>query len=1696
MEGEEEHRRLGSQVAALRKQRGLTQAALAAASGLRQSAVSNIENGRGNAKQETLDRLARALNASLRFDPQPASSASHAAISTYATGGGGVHFEHLVQARFLVGLLVDSAFSPLWEGAALQEVRFQQRGAGAHFDDVVLVARDQLGQERIVEVAARHRPRFSSTDPKFVALMQDLLSAVRQSSLQCESDLLRLCLAVDFRTPQWQPVEALTQLARDTADGEAFSASVLPARNQPERELAGRLRAALTLAATTLDPRSASITDRQFWRALQALHVIALDLERSNGIDRNSIHVSLTQALQDRDPGIASSLWDRITQLAAGWDAEGARITEAVLRLKLSSQFALSRSVRFANAWAFLLRMTERARSAIQPTLYGGFRIDRTSLKDELVQALQEQVPLLAIGEPGAGKSVVLSDAATSVGGELVILNLRHLPRTLTEFENAIGASLNEVLAGARTGAIRPLLLIDAAEVVQEEGEELLMGLLRAVPREPASWQVCLIGRREAGSKLSELTSRVWPLLTVNTTVVPGLVDQELDLVAQKFPQLHPLLDHPRSRWLMRRPFYIDLVLRRGIHSQLHPERLSEADLLSAFWHTTVQLDDRVGDPKGSPDGRDQVMRTLAVAHINAKPIDDVVPGEHAALTGLRLDGILTSPFDGAAPDFAHDVIRDFAVARVLVRAPQPAQPLVESGAPRWTLRAARIACQVLLASDFPGGRSTSFSHLTTAFAQLAATYGDRWAEVPYEALLTVGDIGQALSDLWTQLLDNTGEGVERLLEVLDRRFDLKGPAELAIWEPVITFLVAHSLEVPPVLLPSVDRAVIVILRTGALHRILIPRPDGSQDSVGAPPASDFPGVARQYLLARTPPARSEGEILKGVALLGPAMDSKAQGFLREAAEANPEELYVVVDETLCARTLADWSPDLLLELAEKYYIRQSPRNGHHAPVLRGGIRDHRPSRAFPFSNWWFGPFYLLLRTNRREAMGFINRMLDYAARFGSRSIVFEALPDFSAAQPTLELNLLNFGPRRYMGDDGVYRWYRGTSNGPFPCISALLAVERIADELLDAGYDLPSIGNFLLSGAQNLAIVGLWVGFLIRHIDQVGKELDELLTAPEVWHYEAARYAGDQSLFHAQQPADCHHEERRQWIFAQVAGWLVLHSDAARQDELRQLGVQLLSHDPTDPVLQNWASQLDAASYDIEPVADGFVVQQMPPQEVVQKLSVGEAARADFLLAHQLAIRYGHGPETSTEVNSQGLLADLREAKRLHMSSPGLASDNLASDAVAAVTAGAVESHFAGRIQLEEGDLEWCTGVVLDCATNAPERAGGLGVIPEERWEQGWDRSAARAIGILVAAFPGEPRIMTALRAICRSPYMETQRALGAALGRVWSAPCTPASATVSSVCFHTAIFDSVLDTVRRLRLGPWDAARQTRPRRAFVDPLTESLEQCASRDLVYTEVFPSAFTLDICARSSACVASEATKVLIALVKLHARAWAAFAGDHHYVDARESNAVHSIAAARVLDGDDALLESMLEAYHAEPSLDGAWLEALASAAGTDQRQHRLVEIWPGLMDRLLGDLPALHAGHDTDALVTGLIPVPRSNVTVWEWPLPEQCDSRIRGLIAVRRHLAGVADALIHFLAVHPLEIQLQFGLDWLSLLVKGSETHLANRTRVGDWLRKLRDAHRGPLPRDTRAKWQLLVDALAGAGDVRCIRLQQEEE
>ena len=80
------------------------------------------------------------------------------------------------------------------------------------------------------------------------------------------------------------------------------------------------------------------------------------------------------------------------------------------------------------------------------------------------------------------------------------------------------------------------------------------------------------------------------------------------------------------------------------------------------------------------------------------KAIREIDP---AALNGLRRDGLLRTPPDDPfmiGPEFAHDEVRRYAVARLLLSHADLASMLMEAEAPRWSLAASRLACQALLA--------------------------------------------------------------------------------------------------------------------------------------------------------------------------------------------------------------------------------------------------------------------------------------------------------------------------------------------------------------------------------------------------------------------------------------------------------------------------------------------------------------------------------------------------------------------------------------------------------------------------------------------------------------------------------------------------------------------------------------------------------------------------------------------------------------------------------------------------------------------------------------------------------------------------------------------------------------------------------------------------------------------------------------
>ena len=174
---------------------------------------------------------------------------------------------------------------------------------------------------------------------------------------------------------------------------------------------------------------------------------------------------------------------------------------------------------------------------------------------------------------------------------------------------------------------------------------------------------------------------------------VPSLTDAEIDQIVRTFSELQRLHANARSRELLRRLVVVDLLVRAGVRGT----PLTDADAMNEIWSGLVRRPGR-----GIPDARETAMLKLVERELSDRRQLHVLNQlDPAALHGLQLDGLLRRPVQNPFridPEFAHDELRRYALARLLLADGDPAARLLQAGAPRWTLSAARLACQTVLA--------------------------------------------------------------------------------------------------------------------------------------------------------------------------------------------------------------------------------------------------------------------------------------------------------------------------------------------------------------------------------------------------------------------------------------------------------------------------------------------------------------------------------------------------------------------------------------------------------------------------------------------------------------------------------------------------------------------------------------------------------------------------------------------------------------------------------------------------------------------------------------------------------------------------------------------------------------------------------------------------------------------------------------
>ena len=1253
---------------------------------------------------------------------------------------------------------------------------------------------------------------------------------------------------------------------------------------------------------------------------------------------------------------------------------------------------------------------------------------------------------------------------------------------------------------------------------------------------------------------------------------VKVLTDTELDEIVTTFPELNRLNSNPRSRDLLRRLVVVDLLVRGGLTGL----PLSDADAMREVWSKLVRRDER--SDRGHPDARESVMLQLAALTLDGGERFDVISSlDGAAMTGLRHDGLLQTSVDHLftiGPDFAHDEVRRYTVARLLLTDRDPTSKILSAGSPRWALGAARLACQALLGQ--PDGASMPlrgrFTALQTSFDTLVeAGYGARWGDVPSEALATLADPSAVLRDAWPKLQSSDAVGLRRLTRVVGQRLrDEKGMVSLNALEPIVELLLedaapwrtgehasdllrdwlhGHAFSRTPSghSLRTLLRERLVEAYTEGDRRLI-----EQQEAEAAAQAARTPeAIERErQLLENYPwlfteigyggrtrrqcpevPRECKNEVfLELLALLGPDLGEEGETILRRVAQDAPWLLAPALEEQDTDFALASYGGGLLAHLTHEYYLDDEADSSE--TFNYHGIRPHhsRSDGLFsPLAAWYHGPFIPLFRTDFRAGVAVLNRMLNHAALIRARKLarpngLSHAFEDTDLGRYQAELNIS--GTRRlYIGGQQDWRMYRGTGGGPYPCISALMALEMVCDQLIKAGIPLTDLVAMLLDGCENLAMIGFIVGMLVRHMEYAENLLDPYFTEPLIWNYEFARIVSENSML-AASPDGIEAPHRRLWSLVEAAANLAMRAGHTRVKELRALGETLIERARTMieqkdhagvvegetnvgveseqylATVSNWASRLDRNNYQIHETPDGLYIQATTPEEIREVLDAGNKDLQRVAEEIRLAGRYFLylTEEDAEPIDAEELTADLASVRKLHENQTSTSVYG-SQEISAAVASAAIDACVLRHADISDDGMVFAIETVLIIAE-------GDGPQPrpyeyeDTYYEQGADRSAARAIPILLlpaaahlrAIVDGAAtlhRVSAAGIMIARAIANEVRLHLARGLDHLWATPCAH-----DEPCHHQFGWQIATETVRDCAVGDWNSEAGGRSITILAEPLTKSIGNTPDDLILPSRLDASIRALAPAAMANICVSASARELLATVLDAQRRSL--LAGNRNSMDHRGT---HSLVSARALltlarHGDDNGLYQYIDAFADNPALLSTLLSALsAAAAETPERAATARRAWPSVIHHILdlhnrGHLRFQKDRHEEMALAALLpnvcfeykylyLEVQEQPIAWWD---PLELQAEVEAWLGPAAGKAYCVDQLIGFLKTIVPEEQARVGIPWVAKLVLPDPTQIAKESfMLTEWLIEMRSVARTP---DLSAQWQEIVDALVVEG------------
>ena len=309
----------------------------------------------------------------------------------------------------------------------------------------------------------------------------------------------------------------------------------------------------------------------------------------------------------------------------------------------------------------------------------------RRTCSEVLLDAAKRGQSCLIIGDPGSGKSGALQVAAQELlnqGRVVLLVQVDQLVgNTLADLQQEFSLShpLVDTLTEWRPSEI-PILMIDALDASRGTGSEpAVRSLIGEIRKRAPHWTVIASIRKfdlRYGSQYHRLFEGV-PVdnqfadddfQSVCHINVPPLGTDEIREVRSKWPALDRIAEAsgPQFNSLLSSPFNLFLlgrVLKEDV-SVVSPAK-TQLDLLGQFWSQRVEKDAFVAAEE-STQVMDGLLRKMLQSRRLTALNSDIASNNLPALDRLLHDGILYQPKSTRTLSFAHHVLFDYALARLV----------------------------------------------------------------------------------------------------------------------------------------------------------------------------------------------------------------------------------------------------------------------------------------------------------------------------------------------------------------------------------------------------------------------------------------------------------------------------------------------------------------------------------------------------------------------------------------------------------------------------------------------------------------------------------------------------------------------------------------------------------------------------------------------------------------------------------------------------------------------------------------------------------------------------------------------------------------------------------------------------------------------------------------------------------------------